>query len=236
MTAFGRMQTYQNKIIIMDNEPLVVDYFSDILCVWAWIAERRIEELNRHFKSKIEIRYQYIDLFGDTVNRIKTQWIDKGMYEGFSKHVAEAAAPYESAPVNSKVWHITRPTTSANAHMVLKAIELTRNKQAAIEFADVLRKSFFIEANDISKIEILFRLLKQEGINTEKIKKTLNNGTALAALMSDYQKAHEYDIKGSPSFVMNNGRQSLFGNVGYRVLQANIEELLKSSSTQASWC
>ena len=220
----------------MDNEPLIVDYFSDILCVWAWIAERRIEELNRYFKDKIEIRYQYIDLFGDTVNRIQTQWIDKGMYEGFSKHVVEAATPYGSAPVNSKVWLITRPTTSANAHMVLKAIELTENKQAAIIFANVLRKSFFIEAKDISNLEILFSLLKQEGIISEQIYKTLNNGSALAALMSDYQKAHEYDIKGSPSFVMNNGRQSLFGNVGYRVLQANIEELLKSSSTQASWC
>jgi predicted DsbA family dithiol-disulfide isomerase len=220
----------------MDNEPLVIDYFSDILCVWAWIAERRIEELNNHFQEKIEIRYQYIDLFGDTVNRIQTQWVDNGMYEGFSKHVVEASAPYESAPVNPKVWQITRPTTSANAHMVLKAIELTRNKQSAIKFANVLRKAFFIKANDISKLETLFGLLEQEGINAENIKKAFNNGTALAALMSDYQKAHEYDIKGSPSFVMNNGRQSLFGNVGYRVLQANIEELLKRSSTQASWC
>ena len=220
----------------MDNKALAIDYFSDILCVWAWIAERRIEELNKQFKDKIEIRYQYIDLFGDTANRIQTQWADKGMYEGFGKHVVEAAAPYESAPVNSKIWHITRPTTSANAHMVLKAIELTNNKSLSIEFASVLRKAFFIEAKDISELEMLFNLLKQAGINTEKINKTLNNGMALAALMSDYQKAHEYGIKGSPSFVMNKGRQSLFGNVGYRVLQANIEELLKSPSTQASWC
>ncbi len=220
----------------MDNGPLTIDYFSDILCVWAWIAERRIEELNKQFKDKIEIRYQYIDLFGDTANRIKTQWSDKGLYEGFSKHVVEAAAPYESAPVSSNVWQITRPTTSANAHMVLKAIELTHTKQLSIEFSCVLRKAFFIESKDISELETLFNLLKDIGINTESINKTLNNGTALAALTTDYQKAHEYGIKGSPSFVMNEGRQTLFGNVGYRVLQANIEELLKSSSTQASWC
>ena len=220
----------------MGNSALTIDYFSDILCVWAWIAERRIEELNKHFKDKIEIRHQYIDLFGDTASRIQTQWEDKGMYDGFSQHVIEAAAPYEFAPVNSKIWQIIRPTTSANAHMLLKAIELTNDKSLSIEFASVLRKAFYIDAKDISDLETLFNLLKQANINTEKINTTLNDGTALAALMCDYQKAHQYGIKGSPSFVMNEGRQTLFGNVGYKVLQANIEELLKKSSTQASWC
>ena len=120
--------------------------------------------------------------------------------------------------------------------MILKAIELTHSKQSSIEFASLLRQAFFVEAQDISKLETLFSLLKQEAINTDKIDKVLNNGAALAALMSDYQKAHDHGIKGSPSFIMNNGRQNLFGNVDYRLLQANIEELLNSSFTQASWC
>ena len=47
--------------------------------------------------------------------------------------------------------------------------------------------------------------------------------------MHDYQLAREYQIKGSPTFVMNEGRQVLFGNVGYRVLRTNIEELLNQA-------
>ena len=44
-------------------------------------------------------------------------------------------------------------------------------------------------------------------------------------------------IHGSPSFVLNDGRQTLYGNVGYRVLEANIQELLRApSADQASWC
>ena len=220
----------------MDSGPVTIDYFSDILCVWAWIAQRRIEELNKQFEDQIELRHQYIDIFGNTERRIQTQWADKGMYEGFGKHIVEAAAPYDSAPINSKVWQITRPTTSANPHLILKAIQLNNDKQIAINFENTLRKAFFVDAIDISELEILFKLLQQEEIVLEEVQKTLNNGEALAALMADYQKAQEYGIKGSPSFVMNNGRQILFGNVGYRVLQVNIEELLKNPSSQASWC
>lgn len=220
----------------MTNTPLQIDYFSDILCVWAWIAERRIEELNAHFRDKIEIRYQYIDLFGDTETRIQTQWHDKNLHAGFGAHVVAAAQPYDTAPVNADIWTNCRPTTSANAHMLLKAVELTSGKQCAKHFANQLRKAFFMQAKDISDIKILFALLKEDNIDAEVVRQVVDNGSALAALMSDYQRANELDIKGSPTFVMNNGRQNLFGNVGYTVLKANINELLANKTSQASWC
>ncbi len=58
----------------------------------------------------------------------------------------------------------------------------------------------------------------------------------MAALLADYRKAGERGIKGSPSWVMNEGRQVLYGNVGYRILNANIEELLRHPDQEASWC
>jgi hypothetical protein len=36
--------------------------------------------------------------------------------------------------------------------------------------------------------------------------------------------------------VLNEGRQLLNGNVGYRVIEANIRELLVSNVVEASWC
>jgi hypothetical protein len=35
---------------------------------------------------------------------------------------------------------------------------------------------------------------------------------------------------------MDGGRQILYGNVGYRVLHSNIEQLLKHPQDEASWC
>ncbi len=69
-----------------------------------------------------------------------------------------------------------------------------------------------------------------------KLKKNYEDGSAMAALMHDYQKSKQYSIKGSPSYVMDGGRQTLYGNVGYRVLLANTEELLKNPVDVASWC
>jgi hypothetical protein len=36
--------------------------------------------------------------------------------------------------------------------------------------------------------------------------------------------------------VLNEGRQHLNGNVGYRVIEANVRELLHKPADEMSWC
>ena len=218
------------------SSPLIIDYYSDILCVWAWIAQRRIDELNKQLGDKIEIKYHYIDVFGDAVNKIPSQWLERGGYEGFSDHVVESAFIYEYATVNADVWSKTRPTSSANPHLILKAIELIYSSQHSIDLALEFRQAFFIEAKDISNLEILFAIIEEAGLDSMQVNKAILDGSAMASLMRNYQQAKALGLKGSPSYIIDNGRQTLYGNVGYRVLLANIEEQLNKPENEASWC
>jgi hypothetical protein len=44
-------------------------------------------------------------------------------------------------------------------------------------------------------------------------------------------------IEGSTSLVLNEGRQKLYGNVGFRLIQANVQELFSEPrADEASWC
>jgi predicted DsbA family dithiol-disulfide isomerase len=217
-------------------EPVVIDYYSDVLCVWAWIAQRRIDELNDKLVGKIEFRFHYMDVFGDASNKIPTQWQDKGGFPGFASHVHQAAKPYPDAPINSELWENVRPKTSANAHLILKAIELSYGKGKSIELALLIRQAFFIDGQDIGQLSLLFSLVEQTGLDCQPIHKSIDDGSAMGALMADYQQAKAQSLKGSPTYIIDNGRQVLFGNVGYRVLLANIEEQLKAPLNEASWC
>ena len=218
------------------NKPLVIDYYTDILCVWAWIAQRRIEELHQKLGEQIELHYYYVDVFGDVPSKINTQLNDKGGYTGFAEHVRKSASDFEDAPINSKVWNKVRPFTSANAHLVLKAIEITYDQKTSIDYALMLRRAFFVDALDIGNLDVLCELVKANGLDRDTINTSIHDGTAMAALTGDYKKAQQQSIKGSPSYVIDSGRQILYGNVGYRVLRANVEELLKQPEDEASWC
>jgi predicted DsbA family dithiol-disulfide isomerase len=64
-----------------------------------------------------------------------------------------------------------------------------------------------------------------------------NSGVAFAALAADYQDRDRLRIEGSPTFVLNQGRQKLYGNLGYRVIEVNIRELLREPRAgEMSWC
>jgi predicted DsbA family dithiol-disulfide isomerase len=75
------------------------------------------------------------------------------------------------------------------------------------------------------------------GVDIAAIEQSIHSGIAFARLAADYQDAEKMRIEGSPSFVLNEGRQKLYGNIGFHLIEANIQELLRAPRTdEASWC
>ncbi len=217
-------------------KPVTIDYYTDILCVWAWIAQRRMEELAAQWGEKIQVTHHCVNVFADTSEKMVRQWGDRGGFDGFAAHIQTSAAAYDTAPVHPGLWRTVRPTTSATAHLLLKAAELNNSSATAIRLAAAIRQAFFIDARDISQLQVLMEIAAAEGLDTGALNEALISGKAIAALLSDYASCEAQGIKGSPSWVMNDGRQILYGNLGYRILHANVEELLRHPEQEASWC
>ncbi|MGE0621702.1 MAG: DsbA family protein [Pseudomonadales bacterium] len=219
-----------------DEAPLVIDYYTDVLCVWAWIAQRRIEALAADWRQQIHIRHHCVNVFGDTRGKMASQWAERGGFDGYADHVHSVVANYETAPVHRDAWRTVRPTTSANAHLVLKAAAIVHSEAAMVDLAGRIRHAFFVEAEDVSDLPRLFAIASDAGLPQAAMEQALNSGEAAAALLADYDATEQQGVKGSPSWVMNGGRQILYGNVGYRILNANVEELLRHPEQEASWC
>ena len=64
----------------------------------------------------------------------------------------------------------------------------------------------------------------------------LASGEAMAGVCRDIELRDRNKIEGSPTYYLNKGRQKLYGNVGYRVVSANLRELIEQPEHQASWC
>jgi predicted DsbA family dithiol-disulfide isomerase len=99
-----------------------------------------------------------------------------------------------------------------------------------------LRLAFFRDGQDISSHANLTRISAQSGVPSGELEKTLGSGAAHAALAEDLELARQHTIQASPTLLFNEGRQRLTGNVGYRIIEANIRELLENVPGQLSWC
>ena len=135
-----------------------------------------------------------------------------------------------------------RPRSSLSPHLYLSAVAEWESAEKipgrlAATSPGRFRLAFFAEARDIGLRSIQSEIAKGIGIDTAAVERLLETGAAHARLASDHAAAEKAKIEGSPTFVLNDGRQKLYGNVGFRVLEANIRELLREPNPdQASWC
>ena len=224
-----------------------ITYFSDVLCVWAYIAQARVDAVKEKFGDRVSIEHRFCSVFGDTTRKIPTTWKDKGGYAGFNVHLRQVAERFPHIKVHSDIWLTTRPSTSASAHLFMKAVQQrehesggARSQSAASIFEQVVwafRCAFFRDCQDISRWDIQCEIAKSVGADIDAIEERIHNGTAFARLATDTQDADKMRIEGSPSFVLNEGRQKLYGNIGFHLLDANIQEILRAPrSDEASWC
>ena len=232
------------------SKKVTILYFTDLFCVWAYIAQIRIERLKIKFGSDIIFQDHFVSVFGAVELKMEQNWGNKGGVSAYSKFVHEKALKFDHIEIHPDIWQKNTPTSSSSCHLLLKAIQIleSRNEIQTIgksghidkSIFDVvaweLRLAFFRDISDISNYKVQMEIIEKLGLPHQKIEEVIHRGEAFAALESDLQLKEEFGISGSPSLVLNEGRQVIYGNVGYRVIEANIQELLSQSDNQASWC
>ena len=220
-----------------------ITYFSDLgLCVWAYIAQLRVDAIKARFGDQVRFEKKFCSVFGDTRRKIGASWGDKGGHAGFNAHLRHAAEQFPEVRLNPDIWLKVKPASSDGAHLLLKAIQLAEaDGEAAPDAAATatwaLRCAFFEDGRDIADWAVQREVAERAGIDCARADALIRDGQAFAALSANYKQASEMGIQGSPSFVLNQGRQKLYGNVGFRIIEANINELLRApTADQASWC
>ena len=136
-----------------------VTYFSDILCVWAHIAQLRLDAVERTFGERVVVEPRFCAVFGDTARKVATTWADKGGYAGFNAHLRHAVAGFPEIELDPDLWLSVRPASSLSPHLYLKAVQLAETSgdlpRGALDRAQrAFRRAFFAQARDIARRDI----------------------------------------------------------------------------------
>ncbi len=225
----------------------IVHHFSDVLCVWAYIANARLEHIAERYRDRIALDLRYCSVFPDARNKIERGWQDRGGPSGYARHIRDVVEKFGHVHVHPDAWSAIIPASSTPVHLFLKAVEAADETSNDIEtpigerpshqVAWALRRAFFAEAKDVSDWRVQSDIAEACGIDAGKVEAAIKSGEAAARLDRDIQLCQKLNVIGSPTFIMNEGRQILYGNVGAHLIQANIEELFRAPrEDEASWC
>jgi predicted DsbA family dithiol-disulfide isomerase len=222
-------------------ESIRITHFSDSLCVWAYVSQIRVDELEKKFPGNVELDYRYFHVFGDVPKKMETGWKDRGGLKGYGDHVRNVVDRFDHVTLHPDAWTGNTPQSSMPSHLLLCAVRVLQERgeleaRSLDRTAWAVRQAFFQHCQDISRQDVLMGIAERIGLPLTGIEKMLASGAAHAALAEDLDLARQHNVQASPTLLFNEGRQRLTGNVGYRIMEANIRELLESAPGQLSWC
>ncbi len=230
-------------------KPIQINHFSDILCIWAYVGQYRLDQFVSDFGEQVEIQQHFCSVFPDVWGKIEANWKTRGGFEGYARHVQGVVEKFDDVEIHPDIWSKTRPRSSASPHLFVKAVEIiaeangetAQNTRYAerlpIRAAATLRSAFFEQALDIGSWDIQREIARQIGVDFADLQATIESGEAIARLAGDYETAQKSGVEGSPTYLLNEGRQKLYGNVSTRITEANVKELLlDETGDRASRC
>ena len=224
------------------SKPLPIHHFTDILCIWAYACQIRVDELLEREGDAIALDRRFCSVFGEARDRLARSWEDRGGLGCYGAHVQKVAERFDHVELSDRVWSEVAPRSSLGAHIFLAAIRQLEAQEDVAEgsFAKAswsFREAFFAEGRDIGLRAVQYEVAESLELPIDAIEGCLADSAAHASLAHDFALAKELDVSVSPTLVLNDGRQRLAGNVGYRVIAANVHELLRSpAGDDASWC
>ena len=219
----------------MAAQPVSVQYFSDVLCAWAYVGQARLNELERAFGADVVTDCHFTTVFGDARGKLEAHWNDRGGLPAYAEHVRGVVAQFDHVSIHPDAWEKVVPNSSLGCHVFLAAVKL-HDVEMFRKAAWALRLAFFRDAVDISRRKAQLEVADSIGLSVPRIEDLLYTGKAHAELSRGLNLAKQYSAEVSPTFVFNEGRQRLNGNVGYRVIEANVRELLREPQGGQSWC
>lgn len=212
-------------------------YWSDPLCIWALVAQWKLDRLLAELGSALRVDHRIVPVFGSVAWRFaEGPWSKEGV-EGRVSATRAIAATAGRDDVSGACWR-AMPASSWAPAVAVKAVCALPDGQgsAGPDYLRRLRERFFVAEANIAQRSVQLELAEEMGLPIAPIEARLDDGSALAALCEDHAEKERLRLQGSPTYVFDGGRAMLYGNFDYGILKATVEELLRGAQPGGSAC
>ena len=223
------------------NDRLHCEYWLDPLCIWAFVGRDKLDRICGEQGERLDLCTRIVPIFGSLEHRFtQGRWSSEGV-PGRVAATARIGRANGHPEVTGEVWAKDMPSTSWSPGAAFKAVqdmELRGEAKVgtAVAYLRVLQDRFFLANENIARRTVQLREAEALGIDCSRLVRRLDDGTALAQLHEDALDKERLSLRGSPSFVFDDGRTTLYGNFAYGVLRETIAELLAGGDTGATAC
>ena len=221
------------------QDRLKFSYWSDPLCIWAFVAERKLDRVLLELGEHVRVDYRIVPVFGSVPWRFaRGPWAKDGVEARVlaTRKIAEQGGRTD---VSGECWRRAMPSSSwapAAAIKAVFALEDGRGEEVGPSYQRVLRERFFVGEVNIALRSVQLEVAEELDLPRGALERCLDDGSALAAVCEDHAEKERLRLQGSPTYVFDDGRAMLYGNFDYGILRSTVEELVRGMGPGGSAC
>jgi predicted DsbA family dithiol-disulfide isomerase len=221
------------------TQRLQFSYWSDPLCIWALVAQQKLDDMLAAHAEQLRVEYRVVPVFGSIAWRFAAgPWAKEGI-EGRVLATRRIAEQGGRSDVSGECWRRATPASSWAPALAIKAVfalDQGREAEAGPAYQRALRERFFVGEANVALRSVQLEVAEQVGLPRGPIERRLDDGSALAALCEDQAEKERLRLQGSPTYVFDGGRAMLYGNFDYGILRSTVEALLRGAGPGGSAC
>ena len=217
---------------------LKFSYWSDPLCIWALVAQQKLDRVLDELGGQVRVDYRVVPVFGSVPWRFaQGPWAKDGV-DGRVHATKKIAEQGGRTDVSGECWRRAMPASSWAPAAAIKSVFALedRGEEAGPTYQRALRERFFVGEANIALRRVQLEVAEELALPRAPIEQRLDDGSALAAVWEDHTEKERLRIQGSPTYVFDGGRAMLYGNFDYGILRSTVEELVRGAGPGGSAC
>ena len=170
-----------------------IAYWSDPLCIWAFVARDKLAKVREDFGDKVQINLHIVPVFGSIPQRFRDGSWSKAGVEGRIAAMQRIAREHAGLEICCQVWRDDPPSSSWTPSAAFKAVQMMVAAGQAPEgaegaYLERMREWFFLENRNVARRSVQLALAESLDIPRAPLEEVRDNGEAFAALWEDHQE------------------------------------------------
>jgi predicted DsbA family dithiol-disulfide isomerase len=207
------------------DDLLCFSYWTDPLCIWAYVAQSKLEALLAGSSSPLQVIHRIVPVFGSIPQRFATgSWSADGP-EGRVRKTRDVAVKFGHEEVSGEIWVSDPPASSWPVGAAIKAVfaaegagECAPGSGPAYQWR--LRQALFAENRNVARRAVQLEVAEDCQISRSSLEGRLDDGSAMA----------------EPTYVFDGARETLYGNVPLALIRSTVEILIDDGAPGRSPC
>jgi len=185
---------------------LTIQVWSDPLCPWCWVAERRLEKAMEEFpnRDRVNIALRSFRLMpGVPVHTVGELFARKGLSE------AETRGKFDQmeqiAAKEGLIYHLAATDLAGDTMDILRLVKFAGRKGLESRFVERLYKAYLSEHASLFERETLLRLSDEVGLDRSGAKAVLDSHAFQQEVERDEEEARNVGVRGVPYYLFARG-------------------------------